>query len=113
MKKALNVIGIIFMNLVLIFLALWINLRAERLLKNTDFHQAGLDALYIPIFFIGLIFFFYKQKARFAIGIVALVGSCIIFMIPFLTKSLASKGEYETLKVTNTWEWMDGTVYID
>ena len=114
MKKALILISIILGNLILIFIALLIQYRfSEKIIRTTYAPREIETFVFILITLIGLVLFFLSKKFRpIGIGATALTISSIIFLIFYLNKSLASKGEYESFKLRSA-NWTDKGFFLN
>lgn len=114
MKKALIIIAIILGNLVLIFIALLIQYRfSEKIIRTTYAPREIETFVFILITLAGLIFFFLSKKFRpIGIGATALTISGLIFLIFYLNKSLATKGEYEDFKLRSA-NWTDKGFFLN
>lgn len=114
MKKILTIIGVVLLNLGLIFIALQIHYgQTERIIRTTNASNGIETIFFIPILLIGLVLFSINKKfRRFGIGFTALCISSIIFLVFNLNKSLATKGDYESFKLRDA-NWTDNGFYLN
>ena len=114
MKKILNVIGLVLLNLGLIYLALRIHYgKTQPIIRTTD-APIGIETMFfIPILLVALVLFSINKKfRRFGIGLTAFCISIIIFLIFYLNKSFATEGDYESFKLREA-NWIDNEYYLN
>jgi tetratricopeptide (TPR) repeat protein len=114
MKKILTIIGLILINLGLIYLSFWLHYElTEKIIRTTNAPNGIESMFFVPIFIIGLFFFITNKKFRlFGIGLTALCISSVIFVIFYANKHLAAKGKYENFKLRNT-SWTDNSFFLN
>jgi tetratricopeptide (TPR) repeat protein len=101
MKKILTVIGLVLINLGLVYFALRIHFGATmQLVKLTNAPRDIESFVFIPFVLAGIVIFSFDEEfRRFGVGLTAFSVSSLIFLFFFLNNNLASEGEYVSYKL--------------
>ena len=114
MKKYLRIFGFVLINLILVGLGLLLyDGYIMEISRTTEFPNELEFFLVVPIIIIGLIFFFKFKKSRpFLLGLTVFNAYFFIFLIFYMNKSFATKGEYESFEIRNV-NWGDNGFYLN
>ncbi len=101
MKKILTVIGLVLINLGLVYFALRIHFGAtSQIVKSTNAPIDIESFVFIPFVLAGIVIFSFDEEfRRFGVGLTAFSVSSLIFLFFFLNNNLASEGEYVNYKL--------------
>lgn len=103
MKKILKFIGVVGLNILLIFFALILHYRiTDKIIRKTEIKYAIAPVIPFFLFLFILAFFFSKLKFRnYAIGLATLLAFSFSFLLYFTNSKITTIGEYKSYRLRN------------